>query len=414
MEEGPPAGARVRLSAEIGADVSLVTDLGPNAVLSPDGRTLAFVGGKTGGTAQIWVRRLDQLQAAPLAGTDGAREPMFSPDGQWIGFFADGKLKKVSVTGGASVVLCEAPNARGAFWAEDGTIVFQPNTGAGMNLLRVQASGGKAEPLTTLEEGEATQRWPQILPGGKAVLYTGHSTTSSGFEEANIVIQPLPKGPRKILQRGGYHGRYVPSGHVVYVHESTLFAAPFDPVRLELTGAPAPVVEGIASTPNNVGSKFALSNDGTLVYVPGKSVGLAAPIHWTDREGKTSLLRARPSTWYNLRFSPDGQKLAMQLGDSGQADVWVYEWARDTMSRLTFDPAEDSNPVWTPDGRRIAFSSSRSEKTATNVYWQRADGTGDVQRLSESKIRQLPNSFHPGGRFLACMEQEAPRRAGTS
>ena len=402
-----PRPAPIRLSSELGADASLVTDLGPSAVLSPDGTLLAFVAQKTGaGSAQVWVRRLDQLPAAPLAGTEGAREPFFSPDGHWIGFFADGKLKKVSVTGGAAVVLCDAPNLRGAFWTEDETIVFLPNSGSGVALLKVPAAGGKPEPFTKLEEGEVTQRWPQVLPGGKAVLYTGHATTSSGFEDANIVVQPLPKGPRKILQRGGYHGRYLPSGHVVYVHESTLFAAPFDLGRLELTGPPVPVVEGIASTPNSVGSNFAFSNDGTLVYLPGKSVGSAAPIHWMDREGKTSLLRSTPSSWNDIRFSPDGQKVALDVTDGGQTDIWVYEWARDTMSRFTFDLAEDSHAAWSPDGKRIAFASARADKAVTNLYWQRADGTGDVQRLTESKVRQISTSFHPSGRFLAFMEQD--------
>jgi serine/threonine-protein kinase len=402
-----PQSAPVRISAELGADASLVTDLGPSAVLSPDGSLLAFAAQKTGGgSSQVWVRRLDQLSAAPLAGTEGAQEPFFSPDAKWIGFFADGKLKKVSVTGGAAVVLCEAPNLRGACWTEDGTIVFLPNSGPNVALLKVPAAGGKPEPFTKLEEGEVTQRWPQILPGGKAVLYTGHATTSSGFEDANIVVQPLPKGPRKILQRGGYHGRYVPSGHVVYVHESTLFAAPFDVGRLELTGPPVPVVEGIFSTPNSVGSNFAFSNEGTLVYLPGKSVGAASPIHWMDRAGKTSVLRSTASAWNDIRFSPDGQKLAMDVTDGGQTDVWVYEWARDTMSRLTFDLAEDSHAAWSPDGKRIAFSSARADKAVTNLYWQRADGTGDVQRLSESKVRQISGSFHPGGRFLAFMEQD--------
>ena len=402
-----PRPATVRLSGELGADASLVTELGPSAVLSPDGTLLAFVAQKTGGgSAQVWVRRLDQLPAAPLAGTEGAREPFFSPDGHWIGFSADGKLKKVSVTGGAAVVLCDAPNLRGAFWTEDESIVFLPNSGAGVALLKVPAAGGKPEPFTKLEEGEVTQRWPQVLPGGKAVLYTGHATTSSGFEDANIVVQPLPKGPRKVLQRGGYHGRFLPSGHLVYVHESTLFAAPFDLGRLELTGPPVPVVEGIASTPNSVGSNFAFSDDGTLVYLPGKSVGAASPIHWMDREGKTSVLRSAPSAWNDIRFSPDGQKIALDVTDGGQTDIWVYEWARDTMSRFTFDLAEDSHAAWAPDGKRIAFASARADKAVTNLYWQRADGTGDVQRLTESKVRQISTSFHPGGRFLAFMEQD--------
>ena len=217
----PPAPLRV--SAELGADASLVTDQGAAAVLSPDGAVLAFVAQAVGrvatrvpplggfmttfvqgggGDSQLYVRRLEQLQAAPLSGTDGARNPFFSPDGQWIAFFAGGKLKKIAVTGGAAVTLCDAPAGRGGTWADDGTIAFSPNSILGVSLLRVSSAGGTPEPLTTLDHGEVTQRWPQVLPGGKAVLYTG-SNSLGGWEDANLVVQPLPTGVRKVVQRGG-------------------------------------------------------------------------------------------------------------------------------------------------------------------------------------------------------------------
>src|SRR5262249_11591175 len=152
-----------------------------------------------------------------------AESPFFSPDGQWIAFFAGGKLKKSAVTGGAVVTLADAPLERGGSWGEDGTIVFEPDAAAGGSLLRVPSSGGKPEPAISLGDGEVTQRWPQILPGGKAVLFTGHSEVS-GFDDANIVVQPLAAGARKVVQRGGYYGRYLPSGHLVYIHEGSLFA----------------------------------------------------------------------------------------------------------------------------------------------------------------------------------------------
>ena len=187
------------------------------------------------------------MQATPLSGTDGARNPFFSPDGQWIAFFAGGKLKKISVTGGAAVTLCDAPNGRGGTWAEDGTIAFAPNT-EGTSVWRVSSAGGTPESLTTVGEGEFNQRWPQVLPGGKAVLYTTQGAIV-GVDNANIVVQPLPNGPRKIVQRGGIYGRYLPSGpkgHLVYLHDGTLFAAPFDLDRLELAGQPVPALEGVA------------------------------------------------------------------------------------------------------------------------------------------------------------------------
>ena len=401
----------VRLSAELGADASLVTDQGAAAILSPDGAVLAFVAQKSSSAAsQLYVRRLDALQATPLSGTDGARNPFFSPDGQWIAFFAGGKLKRVSVTGGAAVTLCDAPNGRGGTWGEDGAIAFSPNAGVGVaeTLLRVSSTGGKPEPLTTLDRGEVTHRWPQVLPGGKAVLYSVACVGCDG----NIVVQPLPNGPHKVVQRGGYYGRYLPSGHLVYFHDGTLFAAPFDLGRLELTGQPVPVLEGVTgSSIGSAGAQFAVAGNGTLVYLPGQSVNNDAPISWMDRQGKTTPLRATPANWANILFAPDGRRLALDLFDGKQSDVWVYDWARDTLSHLTFDPTDDVKPVWTPDGRRIVFASRRADKATVNLYWQRADGTGDVQRLTESKNQQDPASWHPGGKFLAFWEVNPQTRA---
>ena len=294
---------------------------------------------------------------------------------------------------------------RGGVWADDGTIVFQPIGGSGGNLMRVSSAGGKPEPLTTLAEGEATQRWPQVLPGGKAVLFTSNSNTGAGYENSNIVVQPLPNGPRKILQRGGYYGRYFPSAHLVYIHDNTLFAAPFDLDRLELVGQPVPAIEGVTSSVGDGGAQFAVSDTGTFVYLPGRSASGDTSIYWMDHTGKATPLRATAASWSNPRFSPDGRRLALDIGTGGAGvDVWVYEWARDTLTRLTFDPTQDRNPVWTPDGRRIVFASARGDKLTSNLYWQRADGTGDVQRLTESKNLQYPSSWHSSGKFLAFYE----------
>jgi Tol biopolymer transport system component len=397
---GPPAQP-MRLSAELGADARLVTDQGAAAVLSPAGTTLAFVAQEnTGGRPQLYVRRLEQLHATPLSGTAGADSPFFSPDGQWIAFFADQKLKKISVTGGPTVTVCDAPNTRGGAWGDDGTIAFSPSVGG--SLLRVSSAGGNPEPLTTLDDGEVTQRWPQLLPGGKAVLYSGHTSTS-GFDNASIIVQPLPAGARKVVQRSGYYGRYLPSGHLVYIHDGTLFAAPFDLDKLELTSQPVPVLEGVIGNTFG-GGQFAVSNNGTLVYLPGRSLSYEAPIHWMDRDGKTTPLRTTPANWNNPLFAPDGRRLAMDINDGKQLDVWVYDWERETPSRLTFDPSDEQKPVWTPDGRRIVVASNRADKSTPNIYWQLDDGTGAVQRLTNSKNRQLPASWHPSGKFLAFSE----------
>jgi serine/threonine-protein kinase len=396
--------ATARLSVELGADASLTPGFGPVAILSPDGATLAFAAQKASGEAPVLhVRRLDQLQAAALSGTEEVHSPFFSPDGHWIAFFAGGKLKKVATSGGAAVTLCDAQSGRGGWWAEDGTIVFQPDNTGRMPLHRVPSAGGRAEPLLSLADGEVAQRWPQVLPGGGAVLFTSH-TVARGFENASLVVQQLPSGTRKVVQRGAYHGRYADSGHLLYIHEGTLFAAPFDPRALETTGPPVAALSGVMSNPDAGGSQFSLSRGGTLVYLPGSIVGgAAAPIHWLERDGRTSPLRAAPAWWANPAFSPDGRRLAMNIDDGMQSDIWVYEWERDVATRLTFDPADDRRPAWTPDGRRIAFCSPRVGGRR-NLYWQRADGSGEAERLTDGANDQNYLAWHPSGRLLAFTE----------
>ncbi len=399
----PQAEKPQLLSVELGADASLVTAFGAAAVLSPDGNVLAFVARTAAGEAsQVYVRRLDQLQAAPLAGTEGAGNPFFSPDGQWIAFFAGGKLKKVAVTGGAAVTLCDAPDDRGGTWGEDGSIVFAPAWGT--NLWRVSSAGGAAEALTTSDSvaEEDTHRWPQVLPGGEAVLFTAYRMAKS-VDDANLVVQRIPGGTRKIVQRSAFHGRYLPSGHLIYMHQGTLFAVPFDLDRLETTGPPVPAVDRVTTSAAFGGAQFAFSGRGTLVFAPGPRGGDSVPLQWMDAEGNLTPLRAAVADYQSIRFSPDGHRLAMSIGQGGQVDVWVYEWERDTLSRLTFDASEDY-PVWTPDGQRIAFASSRADKGIENLYWQRADGTGEAERLTESANRQFPRSWHPRGKFLAFVE----------
>ncbi len=399
----PPAPP-LRLNVGLGADASLSADFGPAAILSPDGRVLAFVASEGAeGRSQLYLRRLEQLDAAPLAGTEGARDPFFSPDSEWIAFFADGKLKKVSVSGGAAVTLCDAEDDRGGSWAEDGTIFFTSIPQPGVGLSRVSSAGGTPSTLTTPDPAsqEITHRWPQVLPGGKTVLYTAHSAFGN-YEDASLVVHTLEGNTRKVLHRGGYHGRYLPSGHLVFIHESTLFAATFHLDRLELTGQPVPVLAGVTASPDNAGAQFAFSRDGTLVYQRGE--GFATPIQWMDRKGKLQPLRAAPGVYNNIRFSPDGQRLALDIIEGKNWDLWVYEWERDTLSRLTFDPGVDRDPAWSPDGQRIAFSSTRGDQVIRNLYWQRADGTGEAQRLTEGKSQQRATSWHPSGKFLAFQE----------
>jgi serine/threonine-protein kinase len=400
-----PAPAPLRVSIELGADVSLAAlnaQFGDAAIISPDGAVMAFVAQKSDEEKrQLYVRRLDQLQATPLRGTDDALAPFFSPDGQWIGFFAPRSLKKIAVTGGAPVTLADAPSPRGGAWTEDGTIVFAPDQVPGTRLLRVSSDGGKTEPLTALAEGELVHSWPQVLPGGKAVLYTSISKAAA-YNDANLVVERLPGGARTIVQRGGYHGRYLPSGHLVYVHDGTLFATPFNLDRLEVTGPPVRALEGIRSNSITGGAQFTVSSNGTLLYLPGQMTGAGTPLHWMDRDGKTTPLRSTPANWMNVAFSPDGRRLAADIRD-GSSDIWLLDVARDMLTRLTTDRG-GAHPAWTADGRRIAFAVG-GDTSAGNLYWQRADGAGEAQRLTTSPKAQRPFSWHPGGKFLAFDEE---------
>jgi len=400
----PPKAAQpmqaIRLSAEIGADASLYTANGSSAILSPDGIRLALIATGSDQKRRIYVRSLDQLQATALSGTENADNPFFSPDGQWIGFFADGKLKKISVQGGAALTLCDAPFDFGGSWGDDGTIVFTPNIVA---LSKISSVGGTPQTLTTLDKqaGEFTHRWPQVLPGGKAVLFTSSTgVAGASFEDAQIVVYSMASGQRKTVQRGGFYARYLPSGHMVYMHEGTLFAVPFDLKRLEVNGQPTPILEGVGANPGTGGAQFSFSETGNLVYVAGGSAVQNVSIYWMDRDGKFTPLRETPAAYYNPAFSPDGKRLALEIFDGKRRDIWVYEWERDTLTRLTFAGEANAFPIWTPDGQRIVYS-SQEKSIAYNLWWIRADGAGDAQRLTESRNLQAAGSWRPDGKVLA-------------
>ncbi len=401
-ENSPESEPPRRLEVSIGADASLEIEInleGNAAFLSPDGSLLAFVAiPDEGGQRQLYVRRLDQLQATPLSGTEGVRGPFFSPDGRWIGFFADGKLKKIPVTGGAAITLCDAPSDRGGAWGDDGSIVFSATRYAG--LASVSSAGGIPQQLTAFDETEQeyTHRWPQLLPGSKAVLFTS-PRPYIWFEEANLIVQTIPAGHRKILVRGGYHGRYLPSGHLLYIREGTLFAAPFDVQKLELTGEAVPIQDGVHASPRGGSAQFAYSQEGTLVYLPHVNTNPQVTLHWLGRSGETKPLLDVPGDYRSIRLAPGGQRLAVEINDGAQSDIWAYEWERDMLTPLTFDAATDTDPLWSPSGDGFVFMSER--EGVFDLYWKQADGGGEVQRLTESREWKILFSWHPEGKFLA-------------
>lgn len=237
------------------------------------------------------------------------------------------------------------------------------------------------------------------------MLFT--DSPSNNQNEANIAVESLGLGRRKIVQQGGTMGRYLPGGYLLYLRNGTLFAAPFDLDRLATTREPVPVIEGVQSESVHGSAQFAFSSSGTLLYLPGRSSEPDRAIFWMAPDGKTAPLRNVPGPYLDFRFSPDGRRLAMSVlhANADGIDVWVYEYGRDTTSRLTFGAATlNSRPVWTPDGQRIVFSSDRARRNVANIYWQHADGTGEAQRLTEGDNPQRPSSWHPSGKFLAYTE----------
>jgi serine/threonine-protein kinase len=385
----PADRPRVRLNVDLGPDVSLDAFAGANAIISPDGTRLVYVSHD-----RLFTRRLDLSQAAELPGTEGADAPFFSPDGQWVAFFARSRLKKVLVGGGATIVLCNAPSGMGGSWGEDSAISAALNIDGGLS--RIPADGGAASPLTELDRahGEATHRWPQILPGGKAVLFTAHSQTVGEFDEASIQVMSLGNRHKKMLVRGGTFGRYLPSGHLLYVNRGTLFGVPFDLDSLEVRGAPTAILNEVAYSDITGGARFEVSQTGTLVYESGGAQGRSVSVQWLESGGKTRALIPKPGQYGRPSFSPDGQRLAMDIANGSGEDIWVYDLRRNAMARLT---SSGTRPIWSPDGRYIVF------QDLEGLSWTRADGAGKPQPLLRTKSA-MAWSFAPGGNRLAYFE----------
>jgi Tol biopolymer transport system component/tRNA A-37 threonylcarbamoyl transferase component Bud32 len=393
----------MRFDADLGQDAVVSTTYSASlTTISPDGARLVYAARGPDGKQMLAARLLSQPGGILLSGTENGFDPFFSPDGQWIGFFADGKLKKTSVNGSAPVTLCDAEDPRGASWGDDGTIVAALTNTAG--LFRVPASGGAPQQLTQIRAGEATHRWPQVLPGGQSVLFTS-SASLSKYENANIEILDYKSGKRTLIQQGGYFGRYLASGHVVYMHEGVLFALPVAGPQLKPQAAPLPVLQDVASITTTGAGQFDASRNGVFVYRSGK----AGPQIWSlvgleESAGvvKMSPMLGKPGAYYTPRFSPDGKRLAMGIESGSGLDISVYDLQNDVLSRLTFNGLESFNPVWTLDGRHIAFYSRTGN--SNGIAWVRSDGSGGAQPLITGNT-PAPYSLSPDGRRLAYYDE---------
>jgi eukaryotic-like serine/threonine-protein kinase len=369
----------------------------PTIAISPDGKLIALVL-KSGDKQELNVRSVDEREFKPVPGTDGAGTPSFSPDGKWIAFFAEGKLKKVAVDSGQIVTICDGtPIARGAVWGSDDRIIFTPDTGSA--LLQVPASGGMPKPLTERKD-ERSHRWPEMLPGNKAVLYT--IAKGGSWDDAQIVGQRLDTGERRVVIDGGTAPRYLSTGHLIYVHGGALMAVPFDPDRMQVTGTAAPLVQGVFMEARAGAAQFSVSRNGTLVYIPTNVSSTDRTMVWVNRDGSAEPLKAPARAYEHPRLSPDGKRVIVGItGDS--PNVFLYDIASNALKQFTTE-GNNALPIWTPDGKRVAFRSTKPG--AWNAFLKSADGSGGINQLTSNQYLTEPSTWSPDGKLLIFTETD--------
>jgi Tol biopolymer transport system component len=396
----PPAAplARIRLPLPPGETLVATESYSPLA-LSPDGTRLVYVI-KHAGVPQLYMRTIDALDFTAIPGTEGGAGPFFSPDSQWIGFSSAGerKLMKVFVGGGAPQKVCDTLTIMEGSWGADGKIVLGGDSGGG--LYAVSAAGGEPQALTTVDtaKGEVAHRWPEFLPDGKEFLFS-ILRSGEGSDEADIVVQSLATGERKALGQKGLRPRYVAPGYLVYLRGGTLMAAPFDRSHLQVTGPAVPMETGIRNTTDGA-APYSVSSLGWLAYVPE---GAPLRLVWVDRTGMVEPIAAPPQVYTFPRLSPDGSQIAVLVVTATNREIWLHDLARSTPTRFATEGQPDW-PMWTPDGKRVTFTSTRNGRR--NLFWKPVDGSGSEERLTTSDSTQVARSWSAEGRILVITEDD--------
>ena len=374
----------------------------PAIAVSPDGSTIVF-SATTEGVNRLFLRRRDDTTVRLIPGTEGASYPEFSPDGRWIAFAADFTLKKVPLEGPVTM-LAKVGDIRGLTWAGNDNLIYSPSPAE--PLFRIPANGGDPQPVSALDAGknERTHRWPQVLPGGKAVIFTvGTLDSPDSYENSTIEAVILATGERRVLLQGASTARYIPTGHLVFARGGNLFAVGFDAETLIARGTPVSVLQGVAGDETTGAIHFSVADDGTLAYVRGGTVANLRRVLWVDRGGNVQPVNVPAAQYNDLRISPDGSRLACIIGSSGSGDIWVYDFARATSTRLTFN-ARNASPAWSADGQTIYYS--EIDPTAkTTLMRKPADGSRDAEAVISFGNTTYIKALRTGGTSAIFDEQ---------
>lgn len=405
------SGLSRRFSIDIGSTIPFGSSFtNAEIALSPDGSKLVYrVFRQETGTDGLFLRNLDQLENKEdqlLTQSRNTFSPFFSEDGQWVGFTAgDGDgLYKIPIRGGSPLLITQGNRGgTGGFWSADDTIFYTSNDSN--QLERGSPNGGVSKPLVTDEQNtNPHESWPDLLPDEDALLYTVAAPEEVVGGHIDILVQS--SGEKKTLIQNGYNARYVPTGHIVFVRDASLWAVPFDADSLEITGPERRVVQGIQTNTQRGPTLYTFSDDGLLVYLPGEETNqrlLETTLVWVDREGNEEVV-PQTRSFRRWAVSPDGQRLAVTITEGGMAaDIWIYDLTRDTLSRLTFDEADDFRPLWTPDGERIVFASDRD---GGGMWSRAANGTGVAERLS-ADANTSPYAITPDGTQLLYFSRDS-------
>jgi Tol biopolymer transport system component len=378
----------------------------PNLTISPDGRHLAFQATDASGKRLLWVRPLDSVSARQLPGSDEGTYPFWSPDSRFVGFFAEGKLKKIELSGGSPQTLCDVPMGWGGTWNRDGVILFTANFYG--TLYRVSAAGGEPSAVTTLDSSrqENAHLMPQFLPDGRHFLYLARSAQK---QHTAIYVGSLDSKDTQRLVGTEFNAAYAPPRYLIFVREGMLMAQPFDAKALQLGGEPFPVTQHV--TQDGSYAPFSASENGVLVYWGGVQIKNTQLV-WLDRGGKQLGSIGPPGYYLMPRLSPDETRVAVQHLDpqTGRGDIWLLDLSRGgTSSRFTFDPSDDAQPIWSPDGSRIVF---RSQREGFYTFYQKSSsGVGKEEVLLKLKDFIRPEDWSPDGRFIvyATMAADNPK-----